>query len=96
MIIRGSSLVTDFLVLIKRLADELATLGAPPSDYVLLVYCTCGLGLAYKELVTTLCNRDTVISFEVLFDEIIIHERFLLYNECRPTKPVLPTDLVAK
>ena len=46
MTTRGSLLVTDFLVSIKQIVDELTALGDAPSDANLLVYTTHGLGLA--------------------------------------------------
>ncbi|KAJ0081116.1 hypothetical protein Patl1_10922 [Pistacia atlantica] len=67
MINRGSLSVTDFVISIK-IVDELTALGAPPSDVNLLVYATCGLGPAYKELITALRTRDSVVLFEELFD----------------------------
>lgn len=48
MITHGSLSVTDLIVSIKQIVNEPTTLGDPPSDVDLLVYATCGLGLAYK------------------------------------------------
>lgn len=63
----------------------------PPSDADLLVYTTRGLGPAYKELVTTLRTRDSVIHFEELFGKIVDHEGFLLHNEKQYSEPSPPT-----
>lgn len=59
--------ITDFLVSIKHIADELTILGNPPSDVNLLVYATRGLNPAYKELIITMHTRDSVVPFEELF-----------------------------
>ncbi|EXC16219.1 hypothetical protein L484_024390 [Morus notabilis] len=50
----GTSSVTEFLITIKTLADELTALGSPPSDEDLLLYSTRGLGPAYKEVIAAL------------------------------------------
>lgn len=76
---RGTLSVTDFLVSIKQIADELTVLGDPPSDADLFVYATRGLGPAYKELITAMHTRDSVVPFEELFDKIIDHEILLLH-----------------
>lgn len=74
---RGSMPVAEFLLKVKAIADELATLGAPPSDEDLLIYCTKGLGPAYKEVIAALRTRDTLVLFEELFDKLIDHETYL-------------------
>ncbi|XP_012846003.1 PREDICTED: uncharacterized protein LOC105966006 [Erythranthe guttata] len=90
-ITRGATSVTNFLLSIKKIADELTVLGNPPSDADLLIYTTRGLGPAYKELITALRTRDSVIPFEELFDKIIDHESFLLHNEKTTLEPTPPT-----
>ena len=81
MTTRGSLSVTEFLISLKQIADELTTLGDPTSDADLLVYTTRGLGPAYKELITAIRTKDFVVPFEELFEKIINHEIFLLHNE---------------
>ncbi|XP_012843406.1 PREDICTED: uncharacterized protein LOC105963544 isoform X2 [Erythranthe guttata] len=94
-ITRGTSSVTEFLVSIKQIADELTALGDPPSDADLLIYTTRGLGIAYKELITALRTRDSVVPFEELFDKIIDHESFLLHNEKQYSDVTPPTAHIA-
>ncbi|GFP94576.1 hypothetical protein PHJA_001602000 [Phtheirospermum japonicum] len=48
---RGTLQISDFLLQIKKLSDELSTLGDPLSDADLLIYCTRGLGPAFKEVI---------------------------------------------
>ncbi|XP_038693790.1 uncharacterized protein LOC119991518 [Tripterygium wilfordii] len=79
--------VVDFLISIKKIANELSALGAPPSDADLLLYSSRGLGPAYKELVVDLRTRDSVVPFEELFDKIIDHETFLIHNDTNPVPP---------
>lgn len=93
---RGSLSVTDFLTSIKQIADELTALGDPPSDADLLIYATRGLGPAYKELITSLRTRDSVVPFEELFDKIIDHETFLLHNEKQSFDTESPTVNLVK
>lgn len=93
---RGSLSVTDFLTSIKQIADELTTLRDPPSDADLLIYATRGLGPAYKEIITALRTRDSVVTFEELFDKINNHETFLLHNEKHSFDLRPPTANLAK
>ncbi|PON59510.1 hypothetical protein PanWU01x14_158680, partial [Parasponia andersonii] len=74
MITRGSLSVTDFLVSIKQITDELTALGDPPTDADLLIYVTRGLGPTYNVLITAMRTRDSVVPFDELFDKIIDHE----------------------
>lgn len=96
MINHGSLSVIDFLVSIKQIVDELTTLVDLPSDADLLVYATCGLGHAYKELIIALRTQDFVVLFEELFDKVIDHETFLLHNEKHHPDLVPPTAHLAK
>ena len=80
---------------IKHIADEITTLGAPPSDADLLLYSTRGLGPTYKELITTLQTRDSVVPFEELFNKIIDHETFLHSEKYNPDL-ISPTTNIAK
>ena len=74
MLTRGNLFVTDFLVSIKQIADELTILGDLPSDANLLIYIARGLSPTYKELIPAMCTRDSVVPFEELFDKNIDHE----------------------
>ncbi|KAJ0080081.1 hypothetical protein Patl1_23417 [Pistacia atlantica] len=68
MINRGSLFVTDFLVSIKQITDEIISLSAPLSDADLLVYATHGFDPTYKELISVLQTRDSIVPFKELFD----------------------------
>ncbi|KAH6831519.1 hypothetical protein C2S53_019598, partial [Perilla frutescens var. hirtella] len=50
---RRTSSISNFWLQIKT-TDELSTLGSPPFDADVLIYCTCGLGHAYKDVVAAL------------------------------------------
>lgn len=67
MITCGDFSITDFLVSIKHIADELTILCNPPSDVDLLVYAARGLDPAYKEFIIAMHTRDSVVPFEELF-----------------------------
>ena len=96
MITRGDLSLTDFLVSIKQIADELTLLGDPLIDVDLLVYATWGLGPAYKKLIIAIRTRDSVVPFEELFDKIIDHETFILLNEKQISDHVSTTINLAK
>ncbi|KAI3443940.1 hypothetical protein Pfo_000605 [Paulownia fortunei] len=93
---RGDLFVTNFLVSIKQITNELTLLEDLLSDADLLLYATRGLGPAYKELITAMHSRDTMVHFEKLFDKIIDHETFLLHNENQTSDHVLPIANLAK
>ncbi|PON77835.1 hypothetical protein TorRG33x02_239510, partial [Trema orientale] len=96
MITRDFLSVTDFLVYIKQIIDELTTLGYPPSDADLLIYATRGLGPAYNNLITAMRTRDSMVSLEELFDKILDHETFLIPNEKQNSDSAPPTANIAK
>ena len=79
--------VTEFLISIKQIANEVTALADPPSDVDLLIYTARGLEHAYKEFITIIRTRDFVVPFEELFDKIIDHETFLLHNEQQNPEP---------
>ena len=58
LITRGTKSVVDFHLSIKTIDDELGVIGSPPSNKDLLLYYTCGLRLAYKEIIDALCAQD--------------------------------------
>lgn len=89
---RGVFPVFEFQLKIKTIADELATLGAPPGDEDLLICCTRGLGPAYKEVIAALHTRDTNVSFEELFDKLIGHETYLADSKSITTPPALAVN----
>ncbi|KAL2474233.1 Uncharacterized protein Adt_34969 [Abeliophyllum distichum] len=72
-----SQIVSEFLLKAKTIADELSTLGAPHSDEDLLIYCTRGLGPAYKEIIAALHSKDDSVLFEELYDKLIDHETYV-------------------
>ncbi|KAH6781960.1 hypothetical protein C2S51_007253 [Perilla frutescens var. frutescens] len=51
---RRTSPISNFWLQIKTIIDELSTLSSPPFDVDVLIYCTCGLGHAYKDVVAAL------------------------------------------
>ena len=96
MISRGSSSITNFLVSIKQIVDELTSLSAPPSDYDLLRYIIRGLGPTYKELIIALQTQDFVVPFEELFDKTNDHESYFLHHEQHNTNTPPLTAHLAK
>lgn len=93
---RGSRSVQEFLLQIKTISDELTVLGSPPSDADLLLYCTRGLGPAYKEVIAALHTRDTIVPFEELYSKLVDHETFLHHVESKNNEPPPPTVNLAK
>ncbi|GFQ02867.1 hypothetical protein PHJA_002430600 [Phtheirospermum japonicum] len=87
---RGTLPISDILLQIKTLSDELSTLGAPLSNADLLIYCTRGLGPAYKEVIAALRTRDTRAPFEELFDKLIDHETYF-HDSNQSAAPIFPS-----
>lgn len=81
----GTLPISEFLLKIKIISNELTTLGTPPSDEDLLIYCTRGLGPAYKEVIIALRTRDTPIFFEEPYDKMINHKTYLAESVPTPT-----------
>ena len=69
--------VSEYLMTIKHMADELALIGASLSEDEILLHVLNGLSPKYKELGVVMCVRDTPISFEELHDKLIEHEIYL-------------------
>jgi hypothetical protein len=74
---QGSKSCTDYLLIAKNLADQLAAIGKGVDDEDLISYVIGGLKPSYHTFVTTFSygNRDAVISFEDFQTELLNYEQ---------------------
>ncbi|GFP94791.1 hypothetical protein PHJA_001623500 [Phtheirospermum japonicum] len=86
----GTLPISNFLLQIKTISDELSTLGAPLTDVDILIYCMRGLSPAYKKVIAALRTRNNPIPFEELYDKKIDHETYL-HDSDQPAAPIFPT-----
>ncbi|TXG65452.1 hypothetical protein EZV62_006727 [Acer yangbiense] len=80
-ITRGTSSVTDYLRSIKSVADDLALAGAPLENLNLVMHVLNGIGTEFNPIAEAVRARDTVISFEELFDKLTEYETYLKREE---------------
>ncbi|KAA8530006.1 hypothetical protein F0562_034538 [Nyssa sinensis] len=74
---RGLNPVADYLRFIKSIADELALAGALLDNLNLVMHTLNGPGSDFKELAIATRARDSIISFEELYDKLVDYESFL-------------------
>ena len=75
--------IIDYLRDIKSITDELATAGSPVSNAELVIKILSGLGSEYNPLSSAIRARESPISYEELFDQLLSHELFLKHTESR-------------
>ena len=67
----------DCMQTIKGIMDALALVAHILSDAKIMAYTLNGLIKNFKELTTTICVQDIVMTFEELHDKLLDHETFL-------------------
>ncbi|KAK9034927.1 hypothetical protein V6N11_076979 [Hibiscus sabdariffa] len=81
VVAKQSCSIAEYLCDIKNVADELAIAGAPISDTELVVKIFNGLGPEYNSLSTVIQARDSLISYDDLYDKLINRELILTHRE---------------
>ena len=76
-LIKGTLSITDFLQSVKARADELAVLGAPVDNEDLTDKILEELGENYRELVRAVQARENAISFDELYEKLLMFEASL-------------------
>jgi len=74
---KGTLSITDFLQLVKAIADELVVLGAPVDNEDLTDKILKELGDDYRELVRAVQARENAISFDELHEKLLMFEASL-------------------
>ncbi|KAF5443283.1 hypothetical protein F2P56_035852 [Juglans regia] len=80
---RGEQTISDYFGKVRHLADSIASNGSPLSDKELVTYLLNGLGPSYEFFVLSITTRTEPISFNELYQLLLIHETRLSHN----TKP---------
>ena len=73
----GTMSISEYLITIKHMVDELALIGALLSEDEILLHVLNGPSPYYKEVGVVMRVRDTLISFEELHNKLIEHEIYL-------------------
>ena len=69
--------ITEYMLQVKSLTDEISTLDTPIGDGELTLIIIDGVGDDYKELVAAIRACDNLISFEELHEKLRNFEAFL-------------------
>ncbi|XP_038973307.1 uncharacterized protein LOC103697397 isoform X2 [Phoenix dactylifera] len=93
---RGSSSVTEYLQLVKGLADELAAIDAPLSSDDLTLYVLNGLGSDFRDIVAPIRAREKAFSFEELHDLLVSHEMYLRHLDSATNSLVVTANTATK
>ncbi|KAM3327419.1 hypothetical protein P3S67_002545 [Capsicum chacoense] len=80
--------VTDYLRDICSIADELAIGGAPITNVQLTVRILQELGPEYNAISAAIRSRETMITYEELYEKLLDHEIFLKQEEAKRTPPI--------
>ncbi|KAF5458848.1 hypothetical protein F2P56_022848 [Juglans regia] len=88
---RGNRTITEFLQVIKVIADELAIIDHPISDDDLTLYILNGLGLEFREIAAPIRARGSSLKFEEIHDLLVGHESYLHLLENQSAATFVPT-----
>ena len=73
----GTRSITEYLHVVKALADDIAFLDNPISDDDLTLYVLNGLGPAFREIAEPIRVRESSLAFEELHDLLVGHDAYL-------------------
>lgn len=87
---KGGLSFTDYLDKMKGIVDALEAISQPVSEYDLCNQILNGLGPEYDSVHTYIANRDSPISFEELFGQLLTFELRLELHHSSPATKLLP------
>lgn len=79
---KEGKIVVTYMSKVKSLIDDLTLIGHPLNDTQIMSYTLNGLINEFKELIAAVCVRNTLISFEDLYDKLLDEE--LICNHGKP------------
>lgn len=77
----GTKFIAKYLQTIKIVSNELAIINAPLDEDDLIIHILNRLGFNFKEFLATIRARETLITFEKLYDKLIDYKTFLKQKE---------------
>ena len=77
LIQRGTRSITEYLHVVKALADEIAIIDHPISDDDLTLYVLNGLGPDFREIAAPIRAQESSLAFEELHDLLVGHDAYL-------------------
>ena len=77
LIQRGTRSITEYLHVVKALADEIALIDHPISDDDLTLYVLNGLGPDFREIASPIRAQESSLAFEELHDLLVGHDAYL-------------------
>ena len=92
LIQRGNKTITDYLHIVKTLADEIAIIDHPLSDDDLTLDILHGLGADFREIVAPIRAWEKSLTFEELYDLLIGHETYLCCLEAATQQLVISAN----
>lgn len=75
--------IAEYMQVIKKVANELAIVGDPLSDDDLIIHVLNVLKFEYEEVVSLVRARESLITFEELYDKLEDHEIDLKWEEAK-------------
>ncbi|RWV78234.1 hypothetical protein GW17_00060827 [Ensete ventricosum] len=82
------SIIGDYLQHIKIIIDDLALMWHNLSDDEIVVHTLNGLGAEYKEFTVAIRARDSLLSFEELYDKLTDYETYLKREDRASGPPI--------
>ncbi|OIT05299.1 hypothetical protein A4A49_65133, partial [Nicotiana attenuata] len=84
-ITKDTTPITEYLQRIRSLSDELASTGAPVTNFELIVKILSGLGPEFREISAAIRACDTTVTYDELYEKLLDHELFLRHEEAKKT-----------
>ncbi|KAH0743169.1 hypothetical protein KY290_031162 [Solanum tuberosum] len=93
---KDSHPVADYLHQVLSLYNELNTAGATITNDKLVVKILSGLGFDFSEISTSIRARDYIISYDELYEKLIVYELFLRHEEVKKETSVITAPIVTR
>lgn len=78
---KGTTSAHDYLRSIHSIWDELALIGHPVDDLDLVIAALNGLRAQFREFTTSIRTKDSLLSFDELFDKLVNFEIYMNHDE---------------
>ena len=90
----GTRSITEYLHVVKSLADEIAIIDHPISDDDLTLYVLNGLGPDFREIAEPIRAQESSLAFEELHDLLVGHDAYLRLLEAARWQLVISANFV--